>query len=636
MRISNASIILCLVFPVFCAAGTSSVRGSGTLMVRHVPNPAPVYSAPDSTEKYGNYRWRFTTEVRNNLDVPVRVTGFGAYADFGGPWQITNISGELYDSDDFTEWYQAGDPVVDGWIGAGAAAADSNNWIQSPDPMPSRFKWIYTGEDSAGNEYRAEAEIELIPAMNDGVPWWGVDPAREGVDPARWGVDHARDGVDPARLTAVTGSVVLEDGSPPAYAQVHIYHINRNARRPKQTVVTAGDGTFSLKAARPGWYRLQIYCAGQERLSFPLAIDESDEALEVAIHPIPHDRSAGREDADRRVHFDDRHRDLRSLPVIERIYERGNASFYGALYAHQEEHEGLKDFRFDASEATSLLGEYMNDENPRIVREYAAVHTGMLQRFPSRVDTATAREIFDTVPPHSLLWGIHPELASNIAGTFKRSEGREILLRIVRKNPDRLVRASTLANLVLWSHFSGNREEVARYYEELSGAYGDVEEIHQIVATVNPDRRIRSGELVPDFEIELLDTEGTVSNKSLRGSYYLVYIWSTSCGPCVREMPHLHELFEKYHESNFTILSLSIDKDREAVRRFREEKWKMPWLHGFVEGGTESDIAKSLEVFGLIPKVILVDPNGVIMEEGYGRCGVHLDETLSQRLDGAR
>lgn len=612
MRVVNTIIFLFVVFPALCLAGTLTERESGSLSVRHVPNPVPVYIVPDSTERHGSYRWRFRTEIHNNLDVPVRIIKFGAYAFGDGSWQLANIGEEPYGSDDFTEWYQAGDTVVDGWIGTGEAAADSNNWIQSMYPMPSRFIWIYTAVDSAGTEYRAEAEIELLPVSNTGVPWRGVDPTR---------------------LIPVTGRLVLEDGSRPAYAQVHIYGINKHDRRPMQTVTVAGDGTFSLKAVRPGWYRLQIYCAGSERVLFPFSIDDSDETVEVAVYPVPHDHPAGRETAGPRVRFDDRHTWLQDLTAIERIYERENASFIVAMHAHEKEHEDLKGFRFDGAEEAALLGAYMKGEYPRAVREYAAVHIGMLRRVPLRMDTTTAREIFDTVSARSKLWGIYPNLASNIATTFKRSEGKKLLLGIVRENPDRLVRASTLANLARWVQYSGNREEVARYYEMLSGAYADVEEVQSTIAMLDPDRRVRAGELVPDFEIGLFDAEAKVSNKSLRGRYYLVYFWATWCGPCIKGMSHLHELFEKYHGGNFTILSLSLDKDRETVRRFRKKKWKMPWLHGFVEGGTVSEIAKAFEVFGTIPKIIFVDPEGVIVEDGYGACGVNLDETLKKHLD---
>ena len=62
----------------------------------------------------------------------------------------------------------------------------------------------------------------------------------------------------------------------------------------------------------------------------------------------------------------------------------------------------------------------------------------------------------------------------------------------------------------------------------------------------------------------------------------------------------------------------------------------MPWLHAFVEGGAESGIAASFELFGAIPKMILVDSDGVIVAEGYGACVMGLDEALAKHLGGER
>jgi hypothetical protein len=97
-------------------------------------------------------------------------------------------------------------------------------------------------------------------------------------------------------------------------------------------------------------------------------------------------------------------------------------------------------------------------------------------------------------------------------------------------------------------------------------------------------------------------------------------------------MPNLHKAYEKFKDKNFAILSLSFDPKPEDIAKFRSEKWKMPWLHTFVEGGFASDLAKAFQVMG-IPKPILVDGNtNTILATEMDLRGERLEKTLASVL----
>ena len=75
----------------------------------------------------------------------------------------------------------------------------------------------------------------------------------------------------------------------------------------------------------------------------------------------------------------------------------------------------------------------------------------------------------------------------------------------------------------------------------------------------------------PNFDAVTIDGEET-SLEALRGQIVLVNFWGTWCGPCIREMPDLQEVYEQYSDDGFTILALATRGDtREDVIEFREE-----------------------------------------------------------------
>ncbi len=149
-----------------------------------------------------------------------------------------------------------------------------------------------------------------------------------------------------------------------------------------------------------------------------------------------------------------------------------------------------------------------------------------------------------------------------------------------------------------------------------------------------PGRPQPSVQPAPQFSFASLDDPGrTHTNDSLRGTTYLIDFWAIWCGPCRSEMPNLHRAYEKYKHRDFQILSLSFDKSPQEVTRYRQGRWKMPWLHGYVDGGFENDAARRFGVSG-IPTPILVDPWGRMIARGSLLRGSYLDHTLDRALNG--
>lgn len=582
------------------------------LVVRHIPNPCDVHSSPAFREKPGRYMWYYRTEVKNNLNVPLRITHFESYFYENGEWVNRNVKKRTLTSANFTNWYTEGDPVTDGWIQPGKIAVCSPNWTRSGSPVAPRSKWTYTAEDPEGNVYHAEAEIELIPIIEQPTA-------------------HAK--IDSAAATQISGKVTDAGGKSPVYAQVRLTNFQGNYQKPLQTIVAEKDGQFALRVVKPGMYRLFIFTVGHDRFSIPLILDEESQDFKLDIQPAPHDYDEQSIDKNLPlVAFGKQNAWLQKVWDIDRAVQKQQEAYRSAMKAYQETHENMMDFRFDWAETVSMLEGYVQDESDLLVRQFAAIHLGQLSMYRANIDSEIFLKIIELLPPNSAMWRFAPNLPSMLSYQYGKAMEKEFLKSFVEENPDRIVRGISLAQLAMRAQYAGDKETIVRYYEKLKTEYGDLKEIQHQLTRLNPNKLIMAGKKIPDFEVKLMGSNEIVSNRSLKGKFYLLDFWAVWCGPCIQEMKNLHAAYEKFKSKNFSILSLSFDQKPEDMVKFRQGEWKMPWLHTFVKGGFSSELSKMFEVFS-IPKPILIGPDGLILEVGSALRGEALEKTLGKYLE---
>ncbi len=121
-------------------------------------------------------------------------------------------------------------------------------------------------------------------------------------------------------------------------------------------------------------------------------------------------------------------------------------------------------------------------------------------------------------------------------------------------------------------------------------------------------RSSKVGEKAPTVKMTSLDGKALDITK-LRGKTILLDFWATWCGPCIDEIPHLQAVDKKFSKNdNFVMISVSLDDDESALRRFVKKK-EMTWHHVVGDAGGARDAADQYGVVG-IPALFLIDPEG--------------------------
>ena len=92
------------------------------------------------------------------------------------------------------------------------------------------------------------------------------------------------------------------------------------------------------------------------------------------------------------------------------------------------------------------------------------------------------------------------------------------------------------------------------------------------------------------MKFEALD--GSVVELSrMKGKVVLIDFWATWCGPCVKEIPSIKKLYDKYQRRGFEVVGISLDSDRETLEAFIDKNG-MGWPQFFDGKGWRNRLAK--------------------------------------------
>ena len=180
--------------------------------------------------------------------------------------------------------------------------------------------------------------------------------------------------------------------------------------------------------------------------------------------------------------------------------------------------------------------------------------------------------------------------------------------------------------VIISSYFGiDNIDEAEKVWNQFDPSIRHCYALKQLENLIQRGKNCAVGHEAPNFEL-ITSTGGKIALSSLRGKYVLIDFWASWCPPCRKENPNVVNAFQQYKDKNFTIVGISLDKDKAKWQKAIADD-HLTWAHVSDLKYWDSEIPALYGVRG-IPANVLLDPNGVIIAKNI--TGEDLQNTLKE------
>ena len=123
----------------------------------------------------------------------------------------------------------------------------------------------------------------------------------------------------------------------------------------------------------------------------------------------------------------------------------------------------------------------------------------------------------------------------------------------------------------------------------------------------------------PEITLQLIDGK-KLPLSSLKGKPILVTFWATSCPGCIKEMPHLVELYKELHLKGLEIIGIAMPYDRPDHVMEMIKNTKVPYLIAF---DLKGEAVRAFGNVSLTPTTFLIDEKGQIIKKTTGEINMY-------------
>jgi thiol-disulfide isomerase/thioredoxin len=154
----------------------------------------------------------------------------------------------------------------------------------------------------------------------------------------------------------------------------------------------------------------------------------------------------------------------------------------------------------------------------------------------------------------------------------------------------------------------GINDSLLERFRTLSTNMRYVREIEKDYGYLKP---LQKGNEAPDFELTGMDGE-KIGLRDFKGKYLLIDVWSTSCPPCIREIPAMDMLKNELTGKNIAVIAACLSDEPDWEKAL--EKYGLVEGQYRVEDGWNSKFCRDYLKSSGVPVYILIDPRGVIID----------------------
>ena len=174
---------------------------------------------------------------------------------------------------------------------------------------------------------------------------------------------------------------------------------------------------------------------------------------------------------------------------------------------------------------------------------------------------------------------------------------------------------------------SDYEKEFLEYADKIKSNFNENAAVTDFLVRMAKLKSVQVGQVAPAFTMNSIDGK-PVKLADFKGKYVLLDFWASWCLPCRHENPNVVKAYHTFKDKNFTVFSISLDKDPVAWKQAVNAD-HLDWTHASELKDFEGPTVRLYQVEG-IPSSFLLDPSGKIIAKNLR--GEDLNNFLNKTL----